>query len=52
MSGKKITVKKVGIVSVHMYKEAKTNAPFFYIKSENKDVLPLSYIIEDTLKMY
>lgn len=48
MSSNKI----VGTVSVHMYKEPKTNAPFFYIESENQEVLPISYVVEDTLKMY
>lgn len=48
----KIIGKKVGTVSVHMYKESKTNTPFFYVESENQDVLPISYVVEDTLKMY
>lgn len=48
----KIVGKKVGTVSVHMYKETKTNAPFFYIESDNQAVLPVSYIVEDSLKMY
>lgn len=52
MSHNKIVGKKVGIISVHIYKETKTNTPFFYIKSENEEVLPVSYLIEDTLKMY
>ena len=45
MSSNKIIGKKVGTVSVHMYKEPKTNAPFFYIESENQEVLPISYVV-------
>ncbi len=52
MNDNEMAVKEVGTVSIHMYKDIKTDYPFFYIKSENKEVLPLSYIIEDTLKMY
>lgn len=52
MSSNKIIGKKVGTVSVHMYKEPKINAPFFYIEAENQEVLPISYVVEDTLKMY
>ena len=52
MNNNKIIGKKVGTVSVHVYRETKTNAPFFYIESENQEVLPISYVVEDTLKMY
>ncbi len=52
MSTKQIIGKKVGTVSVHMYKETTTNTPFFYIESENLDILPVSYIVEDFLKKY
>lgn len=52
MSNNQITGKKVGVVSVHMYREITTNAPFFYIESENQEVLPISYLVEDTLKRY
>lgn len=48
----KITGKKVGTVSIHVYKESKTNSRFFYIESENQSVLPVSDIVEDTLKKY
>ena len=44
--------KKVGTVSIHVYKESKTNSHFFYIESENQDVLAVSDIVEDTLKKY
>lgn len=52
MSNNKIIGKKVGTVSVDIYKETKTNSSFFYVKSENQEVLPVSYVIEDTLKLY
>ena len=49
MNSNKIVGKEVGTVSVHMYKDIETGCPFFYINAENKDVLQLSHIIEDTL---
>lgn len=52
MSNNKIIGKKVGTVLIHMYRDSKTNRPLFYIESENQDVLPLSDVLEDTLKMY
>lgn len=52
MINNKIIGNKVGTVSVHMYKEIKTNAPFFYVESENQEVLPISHVVEDMLKMY
>jgi len=52
VTNNKIVGEKVGTISVDMYKETTTNAPFFYIKSENDDVLPISHIIEDMLKQY
>lgn len=52
MKNDKIIGEKIGVVSVHIYKEPTTNTPFFYIKSENEDVLPISNIIEDSLKLY
>ncbi len=52
MSNNRIIGKKVGTIVVHIYKEPKTNLPFFYIESENQDVLPISYVVEDILKLY
>lgn len=52
MSNNNIKGKKVGTISIHMYKESKTNAPFFFLESENQDVLPISYVVEDFLKKY
>ncbi len=48
----KLVGKEVGTVYVSMYKDVKTGKPFFYIKSDNEDVLPLSYIIENSLYKY
>lgn len=48
----KIVGKEVGTVSVSMYKDLDTGLPFFYVKSDNTDVLQLSYIIEDSLFYY
>ena len=52
MDNDKIIGKKVGTVSIHVYKEPNTNSRFFYIESENQDVLAVSHIVEDTLKKY
>lgn len=52
MSNNNIKGKKVGTISIHMYKESKTNAPLFFLESENQDVLPISYVVEDFLKKY
>lgn len=43
---------KVGTISIDVYKETITNGSLFYVKSENEDVLPVLYVIEDTLKLY
>ncbi len=52
MNTNKIVGKEIGVLSIHMYKETSTNKTFFYVKSENEELLPLSYVIEDTLKLY
>lgn len=52
MDNNKIIGEEIGVISIHIYKEPTTNTPFFYIKSENEEVLPISHIIEDTLKLY
>lgn len=52
MNTNQIIGKEIGVISVHIYKEPTTNKPFFYIKSENEEVLPVSYMIEDLLKLY
>ena len=52
MKKDKIIGKEVGCVTIHMYKEQNSKLPLFRINTDNDDVLPLSYIIEDILKMY
>lgn len=44
-----ITGKKVGTVSVSMYEESFTGLPIYLVQPENKHVLPLSNVIENTL---
>ena len=44
--------KKCGTVTVSVYKEKITGSPIFYIQSDNEDVLPVSYVIEDVLSLY
>ncbi len=48
----KIYGEEIGSISVYMYKDKLSGKPFFYINSENEEVLPLSYIIEDVLLNY
>ena len=47
-----IVGEEIGTVSVSMYKDINTGLPFFYVRSENEDVLPVSYVIEDILHNY
>ena len=44
-------VKKCGTITVSVYKD-KLNQPFFKVHSDSEDVLPVSYVIEDTLYLY
>ena len=52
MCNNKIIAEEVGSVNISMYKDSTTGLPLFYVKSDNEDVLQLSYIIEDFLKLY
>ena len=45
-------VKKCGTITVSVYKEPSSSRPYFKIQSDNDDVLPVSYVIEDTLYLY
>ena len=47
-----IIAKKCGTVTVSIYKKSDSKSPIFYIESDNDDVLPVSYIIEDALSLY
>lgn len=46
-----IEAKKCGTVTVSVYKDADSHS-FFYIETDNEDILPVSYVIEDTLSLY
>ena len=41
----------IGTVTISVFKDEK-NEVNFKINIDNDDVLPLSYVIEDTLKLY
>lgn len=47
----KIAAEKIGNISVSIYKD-KTGSSFFRINPENDNMLQISYVIEDVLKMY
>ena len=42
---------QIGVVTVDVFKTA-DNEIRFEIHTDNEDVLPVSYVIEDTLKKY
>ena len=44
-------MQKLGAVIVSIYK-TENNKMYFEVKADNDDVLPVSYVIEDTLKLY
>lgn len=44
--------KKCGDVTISVYEGIKKGEPFFFIHSDSIDVLPVSYVIEDTLYSY
>lgn len=52
INNKKLDVEKVGTVSVSIYKNRLTGFSSYSIDAENDDVIQVSYIIEDLLKMY
>lgn len=49
---KKLDVEKVGTVSVSIYKNRCTGFSSYSIDTENDDVLQISYVIDDLLKIY
>ena len=51
LADKDFDAKKCGTVTVSVYKD-KSNCPFFKIKADTEDVLPVSYVIQDTLYLY
>lgn len=44
--------KKCGTITVSVYKETNSHSPIFHVQSDNEDVLPVSYVIEDILTLY
>ncbi len=44
-------MEKLGDIVVSVYKD-ENNKTNFQIETDNEDILPVSYVIEDTLKMY
>ena len=47
-----ITGEKCGTITVSVYKDINTGSPIFHIQSDNEDILPISYVIEDVFKLY
>ncbi len=45
------TVNKIGTITVSVFK-SDDNSTSFKIETDDDDVLPVSYVIEDTLKFY
>lgn len=41
-----------GNVTVSVFEDLKTGFHFFEIEASNDELLPVSYVIEDTLKLY
>lgn len=47
-----IVGKKCGTITVSVYKDTNSGSPIFYVEPDNEDILPVSYVIEDVLKLY
>ena len=45
------TLQQVGTITVSVFK-TEDNITDFRVETDNDDVLPVSYVIEDTLKKY
>ena len=45
-------MKKIGTVTVSVFKSDDMNTTSFDVKSDNEDVIQISYIVEDALKFY
>lgn len=43
---------EVGSISVSIYQDKQTGLSSFHINTENDDVLQVSYVIEDALKVF
>lgn len=46
-----IVLKKVGTITVSVFKDD-DNQTDFHVETDNDSILPVSYVIEDTLKLY
>ena len=44
--------KKCGTVTISVYQKSDNECMIFDVKTDNDKVLPVSYVIEDTLKSY
>ena len=44
-------MEKLGNIIISVYKDS-NNKTNFQIQTDNEDILPVSYVIEDTLKLY
>lgn len=51
MNASNLECKKCGTITVSVYTD-RSHHHFFEIESDNDDVLPVSYVIEDTLSLY
>jgi len=49
---KVLKLNKIGTVTVSIYKSDDKNTTSFDVKSDNEDVIQISYIVEDALKSY
>lgn len=49
MKSNEINAEEIGKVTVLMYKDTKTDLPFFEIDADNENVEQVAYIIEDAL---
>lgn len=45
-------MKKIGTVTVSVFKSDDMNTTSFDVQSDNEDVIQISYIVEDALKFY
>ena len=45
------TLKKLGTITVSVFENENKHTDF-HIETDSEDVLPVSYVIEDTLKFY
>lgn len=51
MKKRGVTLKKLGTITVSVFKD-KNNRTKFRVETDTEDILPVSYVIEDTLKLY